>query len=380
MLESCRVWRTVLAGLAALLLAPAAQAQQLSFNTAVLGAPPALLPPGYHFPISPVYTFTPTVIPVPFPAYPAPLGFGGFPGFVGLGPLGGAGVGYGAMLTGMANLTQATGQYWVDIQRASLAREGVRQAALDTARQRLEFEAWYENFRDTAPRMRAREMQTDLDRARANPPMTEIWSGRMPNILLRSILASPTPTEGPHLSLDPSVVRRLNLTDGSTRGTLALVRDEGKIAWTEALEDAAFDQPRDRFAKNFEKAVRAASSGEVPDRATVRDLREDLAKLDEMLIERASAIVPSRFIEARRLLNNLRDNIRGLSDARLIRASNSSWYRNIHTVAELVEHLQRNGLQLGPASASGDEEAYTAVFHALRAYERELVYSLTARR
>src|SRR5262245_1249413 len=84
----------------------------------------------------------------------------------GLGQFGSAEMGYGYALQGMASLTSANAQYWKDIETAALQREGVRQAALDTARRRIEFEAWVDAGRPTAPRMRDREMDTNLDTAR----------------------------------------------------------------------------------------------------------------------------------------------------------------------------------------------------------------------
>lgn len=312
------------------------------------------------------------------PFMPMMGGYGGYGhggGMAGAGP----GIGYGFALEGMASLQRAQGEYWKDITQAQKQREEFLQKNLETARKRVEFEKWYESQLDNAIKQRDRERTTDLDWARRDPPRTEIWSGRTLNVLLRSILGAPAPTRGPFISLDPEVLRGLNLTDGSTRGNLALAKDEGRIAWPEALDDPYFDGPRDRFSKNFATAMRSANEGEMPERTVLRELRDDLTTLDNRLNDKASDLSPSAFIEGRRLITRLRDNVRGLSDSRLVR-SNTNWRSSIRTVADLVNHSMKNGLQFGPAATDADYPAYTAAYYALRSYEREVVPNNVASR
>jgi hypothetical protein len=196
--------------------------------------------------------------------------------------------------------------------------------------------------------------------------------------LLRSILASPTPTRGPTIPLDANIVKGLNLTCSSTRSNLALAKDEGKIEWTDALQEKPFDESRDRFSKNFEKAIKSANYGEAPERALVLELRDDLKRLDSKLEDMVRDLPPSRYIESRRLLNHLNDNIKGLSDSRVLKSCNQSWKKNVRTVSELVDHCMKNGLEFGAAAASGDEPAYIAAYYSIRSYEGGLVQ--TARR
>jgi len=286
--------------------------------------------------------------------------------------LAGPGMGYGMALQGLASYTQAQGQYWNDIQRARILREQSRQAAIDTQRKRLEWEMEYERLRPTAPKMMAAQRANELNWARNYAASTQIWSGWALNVLLRSILASPAPTKGPHISLDPETVRGLNLTDGSARGSLALTRDEGRIDWTESLREPAFDELRGRFAKTYKQALEAVGYGKTPGVDTLRELRSILSDMGDKLNDMVSDLTPSRFIESRRLLNNLGDTVRGLSNPRLVKAANQDWWKSIRTVADLVAHCQKNGLEFGPAVAPADFPAYTAAYFALRAYEREV--------
>ena len=77
--------------------------------------------------------------------------------------------------------------------------------------------------------------------------------------------------------------------------------------------------------------------------------------------------------ESRRLLNQLKETVTGLGNARVVRSLNPGWRSEVHTVAQLVGHCMRNGLSFGPAAAAEDEPAYTAAYYAIRNYERGLV-------
>jgi len=220
--------------------------------------------------------------------------------------------------------------------------------------------------------MMAAQRANELNLARNDPPSGQIWSGWALNVLLRSILGSPAPTKGPHISLEPETVRGLNLTDGATRGSLAMTRDEGRIEWTESLQEPAFDELRGRFANTYNLALETVGYGKTPGVATLRELRSILSDMGDKLNDMVSDLALSRFIESRRLLNNLGDTVRGLSNPRLVKAANQDWWKSIRTVADLVAHCQKNGLEFGPAVAPADFPAYTAAYFALRAYEREV--------
>jgi hypothetical protein len=163
-------------------------------------------------------------------------------------------------------------------------------------------------------------------------------------------------------------LKGLNLTDGTTRGNLSLTRDEGKLDWPEALAAEGFDEVRNRFSRNFEAASRQAAGSQVPSRAEMNALRADLKKMEEKLDDEVADLPPSRYIESRRLLNQLKDNLKGLGDRKVVKASHPNWRRNIRSVADLVGYCEKNGLKFGPA-VSGGEPSYTTTYYALRNYE-----------
>jgi hypothetical protein len=291
----------------------------------------------------------------PFTAYPSYLGRRG------------------GELIGAAAQTEAIGSYLIDTQQARLIREESRRSAIDTQKKRLQWEMEYERLRPKAGDFARREQAADLDMARNFAQNTEIWSGRVLNILLRSCLNSSAPGRGPSIPLSQEVLRGINLTDKTTRSNLTLAKDEGKINWTDTLEGAAYDEIRNRFSKNFADAMQGSQDGQPPSRAKLNDLRADLKKLNEKLDDQVANISPDDYIRSSRILTTLRNNVNGLSDPRLCKACNNNWRKNISTVGGLVYYCQQNGVEFGPASAPGDQPAYTTTYYLLRNYERGLI-------
>ena len=287
--------------------------------------------------------------------------------------------GYGSTLQGAASLTAAQGQYQVNNQQARILREQSRQMTYQTTRQRISLENDYEDMKNQRYRQSlVMTRRVILETARTNPQDIDIWAGSTLNVLLVSILAAPAPTRGPNIYLSQETLRGINLTDGTTRGSLALAKDEGKIDWTDALSDTAFDTPRKRFGENFASAMKAAQSGEKSDRSTLKDLQTDLKSLGDQLDDEVTTLSPDSYMASRRLLNKLKEGVKGLSESRIIASCNGSWKKDVRSVADLVTYCQQKGLQFSPAAASGDAPCYTAAYLAIRAYERGTVQLASA--
>jgi hypothetical protein len=276
----------------------------------------------------------------------------------------------GSALQGYSSLTTATGQYWNSIEQARILRQQANQAALDTQRKQIQFEQWYEQHRPTALTMAQQQKASSLDWARHDADSTQIWSGRPLNVLLQSILTAPNPTLGPHIYLDQSTVRGLNLTLPSVSGNLALAKNGGRIAWTETLQDSAFADVRAGFSKDFATAIKAALTGNSPPLLLIEALQAQLKALSATLDDQVQEITPDAYIGSRRLLNQLKATIQGLSSPLLCKTCSDTWKKSIHTVADVMKYCLDNGMQFGPAEAAGDYPAYTAFYYSLRNYER----------
>jgi len=379
-------------------------AQQTLFNNRVIGQSIASIPPyafGYNPYPSPIINSGPIV---PYSGYPttpyATLSTSPYGGGYGSGstlstspyggysmsttPYGGGGYGggYGSYsndptgLQGAASYVQAQGNYKIQIQQARLLREQARQANIDTARKQIQFEAWYESMKMTAPKLRDQEMATALDRARKDPPATEIWSGTSLNELLRSIrkVGRNNLKSGPQVDLSDVNLDSVNLTDKTGQGNAGMLKAEtkdGKLAlyWPSAFETAGFAEPARQLTQSLSEAVAALKKKEKPAATTLKDVQNNYRILSDKLAATASTdeLSPSQYIEAKRYLRQLDQAIKALNDPK---ASNyfDDWKAKGRTVAELVDHMTKNGLDFAPAT-SGDESAYSALYQALRQFE-----------
>jgi len=293
---------------------------------------------------------------------------GGYPGGYGYPYRQSAMNGY---LTGVASVTQATGQYWNDIEQARITREKANQATYDTAKKRVETEMWYESLKPKTQDLIDNEVRNDLERARRDPPQTEIWSGKSLNSLLNNVLKSPRPTAGPNIPLSEDILRGLNLVDRSSRGNLSMAKDEGKIAWPVGLQDEAFDGPRDHFTKLFGQAMSVVNSGDMPDIKLLRELRKDIKEMESTLEDQIETIAMGNYLSGKRVLTQLKQQVAGMSDPAVVKSSRS-WRNEVRTVADLVGLCAGKGMEFGASATPGDERAYQAAYYSMRNYEREL--------
>jgi hypothetical protein len=372
---------------------------QYTYNVARLGNAYSNIPPyllGYNPYVSPVTNYSAGAI-TPYAVSTVPGGYGGGYGYGGAlsttggiadpyslsttgGNYGGSGSGgypyygespVGGFMRGTADLTAATGKYWKDIQQARIMREQSRQMHLDTEHKRILEEAWYESMRPTAQTMRDREMASDLTRARRDPPLPEVWSGRSLNALLTSINRAGGLNRVPSSPLEEDILKGINLTNGASRGNVGLLKDPSGLNWPLTLKDSAYDEPRKRLNNNLLIAVNAVKKEKSKvDEPTLRTMLNDYQKLNQMLTANVNDLTPSQYIEAKRFLNQLGDALSALQDPNAV-SYFSSWSPRGKNVAELVDHMKQNGLQFAPA-APGDENAYTALYFALRNFEAAL--------
>jgi hypothetical protein len=287
-------------------------------------------------------------------------------------------------LQGLASYTQAQGNYKIQIMQARLLREQARQANIDTARKQIQFEAWYESMKMTAPKLRDQEMATALDRARKDPPATEIWSGTSLNELLRSIqkVGRNNLKSGPQVDLSDVNLDAVNLTDKTGQGNAGMLKAEtkdGKLAmyWPSAFETPGFSEPAKQLTQSLSEAVAALKKKEKPASTTLKDVQNNYRILSDKLTATASTdeLSPSQYIEAKRYLRQLDQAIKALNDPK---ASNyfDDWKAKGRTVSELVDHMMKNGLSFAPAT-SGDEAAYSALYQALRQFEGGLTQKVS---
>ncbi len=302
-------------------------------------------------------------------------GYGGYGLSGGLGGLGYLGTQwmmnpYQGYLQGAASLTNANAQYQVTIQQAKLMRQEAIRSSFQTRRAAIE-QAEYERAHMPDPeKIRQEQLARALDRARNSPPLTEIWSGKSLNTLLRNAITLQSQgVRGPTIALNEDALRSINPTAGDTRGNVGLLKDDGKLQWTPALMSEAFREPREDINKRMRQAVQTVKAGnKSPDESTLNDIRNDLKNLSAAVEASVNVISPDEWIEAKRYLTEVSNAVTALRDRNISNLLSGNWQPRGKTVAELVKFMADNGLWFAPA-APGDQSAYLALYHALAAFD-----------
>jgi len=280
---------------------------------------------------------------------------------------------YTGYLSGVASVTEANGKYLImEEQAKSLRLQNIR-GAIDV-RRRMEEEADWEmqRRRGNIERDRQHDQAYALERARHQPPNTEIWSGSALNVLLRNLIAQQGRGErGPKVPVNADVLKSVNVTSGSSRantGLLRTIRDRGKLSWPVTLQDVQFNDARDKLDADLARAVGALKLKHEVDPGTIKDLRANLQLLNNQLRAAVGDLTPQQYVEAKRYLNTVGDAIRVFDDPTVATFFNPDWASNARTVGDLVKFMNDNGLQFA-AAVPGDEPAYTTLYQALASYD-----------
>ena len=276
---------------------------------------------------------------------------------------------YQGYLQGAADLTNANAQYQLTISQAKIVRQQAIQESIRTRRAWLE-QAEYERAHMPDPeQIRQRALQRELDRARVSPPLTEVWSGRSLNALLRHVIAQQGQgARGPNVRLSADTLKSINPTAGDTRGNVGLLKDQGKLQWPQPLLNGAFKEAREDLNRHMKQAFNSIQVNNSPDDSTLSDLQADLKKLQASLDDNISVLSPDQYVEARRYVKLLNNTITALKDRNVVNIINGAWALKGKNVAELVQHMRDKGLWFAPATP-GDESAYTSLYYALAAFD-----------
>jgi hypothetical protein len=253
------------------------------------------------------------------------------------------------------------------------------QAAIDTRRK------WFDELRyermntPTAEELRIKDIQIALNRARNEPPLTEITSGQSLNNLINHLAGEQAKgLRGPDIRLSEDLLRHVNLTTG-TNGNAGLLRNGGKLSWPLPMQTKDFEESMKAVNVQIEKAARSAEDLKPIDPGTLKDLKAALDKINEQLDIANARLTPSEYIESKRYLNMLGDAYRALQDPNVGNYfNNGRWTAQGNTVATFVDTLTRNqGLRVAPASP-GDEHYYRALQAALTSYDAGITQPTSA--
>ena len=232
----------------------------------------------------------------------------------------------------------------------------------------IEEAEWERAHMPDPEKIRQHVLQREIDRARHSPPLTDIWSARSLNALLRHLIAQQKEgAHGPNVPLSDEILAHVNLTAG---GPVSLLKDNGNLKWPKCLQRGVFKEDRDKLSKLMKTAFQRVKSNEKPENATLKDLQLSLRKLK----------IPSttmwtdlrRTNSSRPIVTCVTSRTRsGLEGSQVANGFNGNWKPTGRSVAELVRFMHDKGLRFAPAT-SKDEAAYVALYHALAAFDAGL--------
>lgn len=304
---------------------------------------------------------------MPAGGYP-PAALGAYGGGYGYGPTTWRQTPVQGYMNGAANITTANAEYQKTIQEAKLIKQQAQRSALKTRRATIE-ERKYELAQMPDPEeVRQKQLARDLQRARHNPPSTEIWSGAALNALYGAIKDGQSRgLNGPEVPLSYEVLRHINLSTGTTRGGTGLLRDGGKLTWPATLRKPEFDPERKKIDEQMQKAVQQAYVGQV-DVGLLDGIEQSVKDLQKAIDSRADTLSPNQFIQASRYTRELKSSYQVLQQSDVAKYFKPAWTPQGSTVADLVKQMTQQGLRFAPAT-SGDETYYTSLHRSLVDYD-----------
>jgi hypothetical protein len=199
-----------------------------------------------------------------------------------------------------------------------------------------------------------------------DPPLTEIWSGKALNERLemlqdlykRKVIV-------PRVVLEKKVAEKINITRGTSRATIALFKNEGRIAWPKSLSGSEYKADQERIASQVAAVIAQARKGRV-DARILEDMTRAKEAMKKTLTDQVGDVPPSQYIEARRflyVLENALETLRQPEVAELFKLTAEIPLR-CKTVEDLVQFMTEKDLHFAPA-VHGDETAYQELHYAL---------------
>jgi hypothetical protein len=383
-------------------IAPGLTARQFAYNTATIGQGLAMVPPyamGFNPYPSPIISTGP-IVNSPFlsssygswgggygggspylaGAYGGGYGGGGYGGGPTLTTSGGGYGGgydynpyvpyydpYGGALRGLADLTNAQGNYLKQTQEARIKQNQADEGKLELRRKIWEEAEWERKHTPTAEDVRLYEMRYALNRALNNPPANEIRSAKALNDIYNNLKdRQGAGGRGPNIALDPEMLKRINVTVSNGGGNVGLLKNDGALRWPFELSDKDFATEREKMNKLFPEAVQQIKFNGSVGTATLNDIINTQKHLHETLNKKSvNDMTPTESIRARRYLYEIDEAVKAMQDPNIANLLNQPLQGK--NVAEVVDYMTKKGIKFAP-STQGTDDAYNMLHSALVAY------------
>lgn len=284
---------------------------------------------------------------------------------------------YAGNLFGSSAVIRAQGEYMKNVQQAYFMREVVRSAKLDNRRKAQEQWLWERENLPTVEEQRQWHNSQQLLRARHDPPPTEIWSGKALNDLLADVfkIRAPSGFETAAHPLDPEMLKKINVTSGKNGGNIGLFK-EGKVRWPLLFRSKEFQSRRERIDRLLDRALEQGSQAKDIDADVLIEIIQTCKALENHLVTLAGQLkdkaqwTPAMYIAAKAFLADFNSAVQVLQLPDASAYITGKYAAQGRTIGALVKHMRDNGLTFAPVT-SGNETAYNALYHALRAYDVE---------
>ena len=273
----------------------------------------------------------------------------------------------GGFLIGASSVIDASGQLQVTTQQAKLMQEQNKQEKIRTQRQSFDEYRYEQMLTPTLEEKRRFSAQQELRRSQNDPPVTEIWSAKALNDLLKDL--QKLQGQGGYattMPLDQKMLKHINVTNGTTEGGNTKLIREGKTKWPLALKASSFEGQRAQIDKLLPEAIQPAKGGEVDD-DTLTSLIGAIKKLDKNLRSQVADISSTDYVRAKRYVTELESATKVLQDPNVANYF-GKWSAQGNDVAELVRNMTANGLRFAPAG-QGDQAAYTSLHRSMATYD-----------
>lgn len=302
-------------------------------------------------------------------------------------PQAGGGLGYyggviqspvGGYMSGAANVIDAQANFMQATQQTNLMQQDVKRSKLETRRAKIDEMLYEKAVLPTQEDLREEDRQMMVRRSLNDPPFTEIINGSALNILLGDATRMQITQRmmGPHVPLSPDLLRRINVSTGTTAGTVAPMAGAGNFKWPVVLMNPIYEDVRKDIDKYSYDAVKQVQSGGLQFE-TNQKLNTSITRLENDVRSHVEDVSMNDYILAKRFINELKTSTRALQDASAPALLSGKLAAQGNTVAELVANMNGAGLRFAPAS-TGNEAAYRVLHQSFVTYDSGLAQMFTA--
>jgi hypothetical protein len=267
-------------------------------------------------------------------------------------------------MNGTANVINAQGQWYNQVQSANIENQKFRQAQIQTQRQKFD-ESNYERY-NMVNQVQDRQRQVDMInwRLQHSPSQGDILGGQALNAVLSAIQGAGGGYSAPRsVTMSPTVLKMVGVTDGSSQGGIVMLTDGSPLHWPRAFATSTFDADRQKVNQLLATAIPQGKAGAVnPD--IINDLTNTVNGMQNTLKAQIDNVPVNEFMNAKRYLNQLLDAINTLGGPNVTKYLTGQWSARGETIADVIENMTSQGLTFAPA-IMGAEGSYNSTYRAL---------------